>query len=160
MHYGSVIFVFFLKKLTLLFSKDVLNWSNAVLLKFLFIKISRKIKCISFHKNIVQHNSTLIIIIRNASWAVYYYDFWRSCDTEDWSNYAENAALIKAISCILQYNHIKKNSFILNSNNISLFWRVWYCHRSVCHSSILNARPSEPSLSTPAPHSDLIITPT
>ncbi len=26
------------------------------------------------------------------SWAVYYYDFWRSCDTEDWSNDAENTA--------------------------------------------------------------------
>ncbi len=23
----------------------------------------------------------------------YYYDFWRSCDTEDWSNDAENTAL-------------------------------------------------------------------
>ncbi len=22
--------------------------------------------------------------------SVYYYDFWRSCDTEDWSNDAEN----------------------------------------------------------------------
>ncbi len=26
--------------------------------------------------------------------SVYYYDFWRSCDTEDWSNDAENTALI------------------------------------------------------------------
>ncbi len=25
----------------------------------------------------------------NVSWA-YYYDFWISCDTEDWSNDAEN----------------------------------------------------------------------
>ncbi len=24
------------------------------------------------------------------SWAAYYYDFWRSCDAEDWSNDAEN----------------------------------------------------------------------
>ncbi len=40
-----------------------------------------------FNKNIVQHNSPALIIIRNVS---YYYDFWRSCDTEDWSNDAEN----------------------------------------------------------------------
>ncbi len=25
-----------------------------------------------------------LIIIRNVSWAEYYYDFWRLCDTEDW----------------------------------------------------------------------------
>ncbi len=27
-----------------------------------------------------------------SSKSVYYYDFWRSCDTEDWSNDAENTA--------------------------------------------------------------------
>ncbi len=27
-----------------------------------------------------------------SSKSAYYYDFWRSCDTEDWSNYAENSA--------------------------------------------------------------------
>ncbi len=25
--------------------------------------------------------------------SVYYYDFWRSCDTEDWSNDAENTEI-------------------------------------------------------------------
>jgi len=29
-----------------------------------------------------------------------------SCDTEDWSNDAENSALITGINCILQYIHI------------------------------------------------------
>ncbi len=38
---------------------------------------------IRFHKNIKQ----------GISKSVYYYDFWRSCDTEDWSNDAENTAL-------------------------------------------------------------------
>ncbi len=33
----------------------------------------------------------------------YYYDFWRSCDTEDWSNDAENTALITEINYILKY---------------------------------------------------------
>ncbi len=34
--------------------------------------------------NIKQHNTHK---------SVYYYDFWRSCDTEDCSNDAENTAL-------------------------------------------------------------------
>ncbi len=31
------------------------------------------------------------------------YYFWRSCDTEDWSNDAENSALITEINYILKY---------------------------------------------------------
>ncbi len=55
----------------------------------------------SCHKHIKQHNLfnsfnidnfTKEIII-NVSWAVYQTDFWRSCDTEDWSNDAESSAL-------------------------------------------------------------------
>ncbi len=30
--------------------------------------------------------------------SAYYYDFWRSCDTEDCSNDAENTALITEIN--------------------------------------------------------------
>ncbi len=37
------------------------------------------------------------IMIRNVSRAAYYYDFWRSCDTEDWSNDAENTDLANCI---------------------------------------------------------------
>ncbi len=33
----------------------------------------------------------------------YYYDFWRSCDTEDWSNDAENSALINYILLYILY---------------------------------------------------------
>ncbi len=60
---------------------------KAVVLNFLFIKESWKIKRIIIKdiKNIVQHNSALIII-RNVSWAANYYDFWRSYDTEYWRN--------------------------------------------------------------------------
>ncbi len=32
-------------------------------------------------------------IIKNVSWAAYYYDFWRSRDTEDCSNDAENTEI-------------------------------------------------------------------
>ncbi len=41
--------------------------------------------------------------------SVYYYDFWRSCDTEDWSNDAENTALITEINYILTDIHIENN---------------------------------------------------
>ncbi len=34
-----------------------------------------------------------------------------SCDTEDWSNDAENSALITAINYILQYFHIENSYF-------------------------------------------------
>ncbi len=38
-----------------------------------------------------------------SSKSVYYTDFWRSCDTEDWSYDAENTALITEINRILKY---------------------------------------------------------
>ncbi len=58
-----------------------------------------------------QHNS---FNIDNKS--AYQNDFWRSCDTEDWSNDAENSALITEIN-IKKY--IKIENCILNCNNIS-----------------------------------------
>ncbi len=57
----------------------------------------------SFHKNIGQLFSTLIII-RNVSWAANQHIIMiseGSCDTEDWSNDAENTALITEINYIL-----------------------------------------------------------
>ncbi len=38
-----------------------------------------------------------------SSKSAYYNDFWRSCDTEDCSNDAENSALVTAINAILKY---------------------------------------------------------
>ncbi len=52
-----------------------------------------------------------------------------SCDTEDWSNDAENSALITEINYILKYK-----TSILNCNNISQyycllnFWSNKYSH--------------------------------
>ncbi len=54
-----------------------------------------------------------LIIIRNVSWAAYYYDFWRSCDTEDCSNDAENTALITEINYSLTHIHIENSCFTL-----------------------------------------------
>ncbi len=48
-----------------------------------------------------------LIIIRN----VYYYDFWRSRDTEDWSNDAENTDLITEINYIWTDFQIKNMEF-------------------------------------------------
>ncbi len=48
------------------------------------------------------------MIIDNKS---YYYDFWRSCDTEDWSNDAENTALITEINYSLTHIHIENSCF-------------------------------------------------
>ncbi len=45
--------------------------------------------------------------------SAYYCDFWRSCDTEDWSNDAENTALITEINDISQYIHIENSCFKL-----------------------------------------------
>ncbi len=36
-----------------------------------------------------------------------------SCDTEDWSNDAENTALITGINCILKYIQMENNYFKL-----------------------------------------------
>ncbi len=45
--------------------------------------------------------------------SAYYYDFWRSCDSEDWSNDAENTALITEINYILTDIHIEISYFKL-----------------------------------------------
>ncbi len=44
--------------------------------------------------------------------SAYYYDFWRSWDTEDWSNDAEISALFTEINNIL--NKLKFKRVILN----------------------------------------------
>ncbi len=46
----------------------------------------------------------------------------RSCDTEDWSNDAENSALFSAINYVLQYIHIK--TVILNRRNKSQYYFI------------------------------------
>ncbi len=48
-----------------------------------------------------------------------------SCDTEDWSNDAENSGLVTGINYNLQY--IQIDFFFLNCNNISQY----YCFYSV-----------------------------
>ncbi len=48
-----------------------------------------------------------------SSKAAYYYDFWRSCDTEDWSNDAENS-----------FDHRNKLQFNTYSHRKQLFYIV------------------------------------
>ncbi len=44
-------------------------------------------------------------------YTVYYTDFWRSCDTEDWINDAENTALITEINYCLTYIQIENSYY-------------------------------------------------
>ncbi len=48
-----------------------------------------------------------------SSKSAYYNNFWRSCDTEDWSNDAEISALITEINYILTHIHIENTYFKL-----------------------------------------------
>ncbi len=71
------------------------------------------------------------------SWAANDNDFWRSCDTEDWSNDVGNTALVIQINKIWQCIHIDNIKLLIEIifDNISLvnvsdFWTVvfvYYC---------------------------------
>ncbi len=52
-----------------------------------------------------------------------YYDFWRSCDTEDWSNDAENQLWSQEINYILTY--IQVETSYLKCNNITVLLYFW-----------------------------------
>ncbi len=58
-----------------------------------------------------------LLIIRNVSWAANQHIRMISCegsyDTEDWSNDAENSALITGINYVLKYIHIEHDCFKL-----------------------------------------------
>ncbi len=56
-----------------------------------------------------------LMIIRNVSSkkSAHYNDFWRSYDTEDWSNDAENTALFTEVNYCLTHIHIENNCFKL-----------------------------------------------
>ncbi len=68
--------------------------------------VSTKILCMKIVFNIDNNQKCFL-----SSKSAYYYDFWRSCDTEDCSNDAENTALITEINYNLAYIHIE-NTFI------------------------------------------------
>ncbi len=69
---------------------------NTVLFNFVHRK-NHENSITVYKKNIKQHK---VSDIDNKS--AYWYDFWRSCDTEDWSNDAENTALITEINYTLK----------------------------------------------------------
>ncbi len=115
--------VFFLKKLIFVFSKDALNWSSDNLYKRIPFLFYNPKTCIMFFTKIF--SSTTVFNIDNnqkcflSSKSSYYNDFWRSCDTEDWSNDAENTAahhsnklhckILKEFYIVI--NHINKLHF-------------------------------------------------
>ncbi len=83
------------------------------MLKKLFISD----KCRSLDLNIKKKFSTVLNINNNnqrcflSSKSAYYYDFWRSCDTEDCSNDAENTDLITEINYCLTFIQIESIYF-------------------------------------------------
>ncbi len=82
----------------------LINWMHPFLIKvYIYVIYITFLTLLNGYVSLFPHQycaarlfSTLIII-RNVSWAAYYYDFWRLCDTEDWINNAEN-----------RFNHRKK----------------------------------------------------
>ncbi len=113
------IYIYFLKKAILLFSKDALNLSKVTIYtSFLNYNIYRMVEYHGFHKNIKQQKLFSTFIIRNVSWAANHHIRLiseGSCDTEDWRNDAENSALITEINYILKCIMIK----LLNCNDFS-----------------------------------------
>ncbi len=67
---------------------------------------------------IFQINYVLTFYQKNSIKSSYQNDFWRSCDTEDWSNDAENTAL----------HHRNKLHFTIYSHRKHLFWNVIIFH--------------------------------
>ncbi len=68
-------------------------------------QVSTKILCSTTVFNIDNNQKCFL-----SSKSAYYYDFWRSCDTEDWSNDAENTALITEINYIIIYISLRKKA--------------------------------------------------
>ncbi len=74
------------------------------------------------------NNNKCILIIRNNLKSEYLNDFWTSCD---WSNDAENSALITGINYILKY--------ILNIKNISQYY-CFCCILDQTNTGLVNRR--------------------
>ncbi len=110
------VYIYFLKKLILFIHLTHPSWIKVIVnayivRKYLYFEqmllfltlYSLKNQRRNYHmfqKNNMKHNT------HNKS--AYYYDFWRSCDTEDCSNDAENTALITEINYILKCIKIGK----------------------------------------------------
>ncbi len=109
-------------------SKDIYNAKNAFYFKEMLFFWTFYSSNNPENKNLWQFpekrkSSTTVFNIDNnqkcllSSKSVYYYDFWRLCDTEDWSNDAENTPLV----------HLN-----IYSNKKKLFWIVIMpCHNCI-----------------------------
>ncbi len=90
----------------------------------------------SFHKNIKLF-STLIIIRIFLEQQISILISEGPCDTEDWSNNAENSALITEINYILKY--IQTENIYLNCNIISQYYS-FYCIFDQINAALLSRR--------------------
>ncbi len=126
---------------------------NAVLLNILFIKESSKKMYHSFHKIKILNSTTVFNIDNNEKYllsckSAYYYDFWRSCDTEDWSNDAENSALITEINDILTYIQIQ-NRYLKFKWYLTIFLFLLYFWSNKCSLDEQKRLPSKKILTNP-----------
>ncbi len=92
-------------------------YSSVNPVKIKSIMVSIKILCSTTVFNIDNNQKCFL-----SSKSAYYYDFWRSCDTEDCSNDAENTALITEINYSLTDIHIEKAFLNCNYFTIVLYF--------------------------------------
>ncbi len=143
-------------KLDYFFNSDTINLTK-VIVKTILQKMYISNKCISFeltiHQKILENNASRIpqkyevelfstlIMIRNYSWATSPHVRMiseGSCDTEDWSNDAENSALHRKNKLYFIIYSNKKQTVILNCNNISQNY-CFYCIILLYYFTVLNA---------------------
>ncbi len=102
-------------------------WSiSCILAKFFLLNLTPYFWMVAYqflqkYEALLRQFLTLIKCSLSSKW-VYYNDFWRSCDTEDWSHDAENTALHHIINDILTYIQI---AVILNCNHISECYSIF-----------------------------------
>ncbi len=82
--------------------KFIFNSGYLYINKITFISVSTEILCGMTVFNI-DNNQKCVLSSKSA----YYYDFWKSRDTEDLSNDAENTDLITEINYILTHSYRK-----------------------------------------------------
>ncbi len=85
-----------------------------------------KRKCITVSTKIFS-SMTVFNIDYDQKWAAYYYDFWRSCDSEYWRNDAENSAAHHRNK--LQFNNILTEKIAILIVNISHFLLYFWSNK-------------------------------
>ncbi len=106
-------------------------------------RIILKIKCVTVSTKKICSRTTVFKKDNNqkcllSSKSAYYNDFWRSCDTEDWSNKAENTVLHHRNK--LHFNICSHRTYVIwNCYNISHYY-VFYCIFDQINAALVSRR--------------------